>query len=119
MSEIKIVLDSCIWAGTKYFLMDAGFDVVWVGDFLKDPGDEAIIRLAFKENRILITLDKDFGELAIFRNEPHSGIVRVVDHSVVELGEVSKRMLEKYKNELLQGAIITVDKKKIRVRMNG
>lgn len=104
MNKSKILLDSCI--------------VVWVGDFLKDPGDEAIIRLAFKENRILITLDKDFGELAVFRGEPHCGIIRIVDHSATDLGTVSLRILETYNTDLLNSAIITVDKLKVRIRMN-
>ena len=37
---------------------------------------------ALDEERILVTLDKDFGELAIVRGEPHCGIVRLVDCSV-------------------------------------
>jgi len=118
MSEIRILLDSCIWSGAKNPLKEAGFDVVWVGDFLKDPGDEAIIRLAYKENRILITLDKDFGELAIFRRVPHRGIIRIVDHSATELGDTSLRILRKYKKDLLNSALVTVDKQKIRVRID-
>jgi predicted nuclease of predicted toxin-antitoxin system len=118
MNEAKILLDSCIWAGTKDFLRGGDYDVVWVGDFIKDPGDTSVIRLAHKENRILITLDKDFGELAIFRGEPHKGIIRIVDYSATELGEVCKRILVKYQFELSQAAIITVDKKRVRVRLN-
>ena len=37
---------------------------------------------ALDEERILVTLDKDFGELAIVRGEPHCGIVWLVDCSV-------------------------------------
>ena len=118
MNEIKILLDSCIWAGAKNPLQESGYDVVWVGDFLKDPGDEAIIRLAYKEKRVLITLDKDFGELAVFRGEPHCGIIRIVDHPTTFLGIVIKRILEKYKNDLLNAAIITVDKYKVRIRID-
>ncbi len=117
MKQSKVLLDSCIWSGAKKVLIDAGHDVVWVGDSPKDPGDDAIIRLAFNEKRILITLDKDFGELAIFRNEPHCGIIRIVDHSATELGRVSNRVLEKYFSELINAAIITVDRHKIRIRM--
>jgi predicted nuclease of predicted toxin-antitoxin system len=118
MIEAKILLDSCVWAGTKNPLIEAGCDVVWVGDFLKDPGDEAIIRFAYKEKRILITLDKDFGELAVFRREPHCGIIRIVDHSATELGSVSRQILEKYRSELINSAIITVDKQKVRIRLD-
>lgn len=43
----------------------AGHDVVWVGDWDRDPGDREILFQARSEGRILVTLDKDFGELAI------------------------------------------------------
>ena len=43
---MKILLHSCIWGGAKSDIEMAGHDVKWVGDFLSDPGDEAIIKLA-------------------------------------------------------------------------
>ena len=47
-----------------------------MGDAPSDPGDEAIMRIAHAENRVLVTLDKDFGELAFHRGLPAScGIV--------------------------------------------
>lgn len=117
MSDIKILLKTCLWSGVATELKSVGYDVVWVGDFEKDPGDVAIIRIAFQEKRVLITLDKDFGELAIFRGEPHCGIIRIVDHSVRELGDVCNQLLKKHKSDLLFAAIITVDKTKVRIRL--
>ena len=48
---------------------------MWAGDLPADPGDMELLRRAHAEGRVLITLDKDFGELAIVTAEPHSGIV--------------------------------------------
>jgi predicted nuclease of predicted toxin-antitoxin system len=62
-------------------LVAAGYDVVWTGDWSEDPGDEAILATAYSENRILVTLDKDFGELAIVRGTAHCGILRLVNLS--------------------------------------
>ncbi|WP_343419288.1 DUF5615 family PIN-like protein [Candidatus Flexifilum breve] len=56
--------------------------MIWAGDWGADPGDTAILERAHEEGRILITLDKDFGELVIVRRLPHSGIVRLVDLSL-------------------------------------
>ena len=50
----------------------------WAGEWPQDPGDEEILRRAHQESRVLVTLDKDFGELAIVRGQVHSGIVRLV-----------------------------------------
>lgn len=74
--------------------------------------------MAFREKRILICLDKDFGELAVFRRVPHRGIIRTVDHSATSLGNVSKHIVEKYRTELLNSAFITVDKQKVRIRID-
>jgi len=62
---MKIVLDSCIWSGVYPALEASGHDVVWVGEWQEDPGDEQILAWAASEDRVVVTLDKDFGELAI------------------------------------------------------
>ena len=59
---MKILLDTCDWGGVLRVLESAGHDVVWAGNWEKDPGDEEILAVAHREHRVLITLDKDFGE---------------------------------------------------------
>lgn len=85
---MKILLDTCIWGGVRKELTDDNHDVIWAGEWDSDPGDAAIIELAYKEGRILITLDKYFGELAIVHNTPHHGIIRVVNFPVQKQGEI-------------------------------
>ncbi len=62
---MKILLDACVWGGVRAALAAAGHDVIWAGDWSSDPGDEEILDQAAAENRVLVTLDKDFGELAV------------------------------------------------------
>jgi predicted nuclease of predicted toxin-antitoxin system len=73
---VKVLLDSCVWGGARISLATAGHDVVWAGDWLTDPGDEEILTHAHADGRVLVTLDKDFGELVIVHGQAHSGIVR-------------------------------------------
>jgi predicted nuclease of predicted toxin-antitoxin system len=42
-----------------------------------DPGDEAILRWAVEEDRILITMDKDFGTLIVRERLRHAGVIRI------------------------------------------
>jgi hypothetical protein len=49
-----------------------------MGETEPDPDDAAILQRAFEDNRVLITLDKDFGELAIVYGRPHRGMIRLV-----------------------------------------
>lgn len=74
---MKVLLDTCVSLQAKVQLEAAGHDVVWVGEE-QDPGDEAILKRAHSEQRVLVTLDKDFGTLAILHHQPHCGIVRLV-----------------------------------------
>ena len=60
---MKLVRDTCIWGGAADVLRMRGHDVVWSGDWDEDPGDEEILAMALAQDRVLITLDKDFGEL--------------------------------------------------------
>lgn len=113
---MKVLLDTCIWNGAKNDLEMAGHDVKWVGDFSNDPGDKVILDLANEEGRVLITQDKDFGELAVFRGVSHCGIIRLVGFSALEHGLRSVQILDRYEAELLQFAIITVDPTRVRIR---
>ncbi len=72
---MKLLLDTCVWGGAVQRLREWGHDVVWSGDWDTDPGDQEILRIAHQEGRVLITLDKDFGELAIVFRYPHAGIL--------------------------------------------
>ena len=113
---MKVLLDTCVAGGVRKALSDAGHDVVWAGDWSTDPGDEEILDRAHQESRVLVTLDKDFGELAIVRGQPHSGIVRLVAQSTSEQARVCVALLARYGSELEVGAIITLEVGRVRVR---
>ena len=67
---MRVPLDACVWGGALEELKSAGHDVLWTGDWEQDPGDEEILAKAHNERRVLVTLDKDFGELAVFKMAP-------------------------------------------------
>ena len=113
---MKVLLDTCVWGGAKERVAGAGHDVVWSGDWTEDPGDEEILARAHAEGRVLVTLDKDFGELALVRGRPHSGIVGLVDIGAQRQGTICLFILTRYAAELARGAIITVDRGRVRIR---
>lgn len=73
---MKLLLDSCISGTAASELRAAGLDVLYAGEWIEDPGDDEILARAYEERRILVTLDKDFGELAVVRGTAHAGIIR-------------------------------------------
>lgn len=110
------LLDACICGGAATHLASAGHDTVWAGAWTDDPGDEEILRRAHAEGRVLATLDKDFGELAIVRGVKHSGIVRLVEVRAREHGATLIDVLARYGGELRAGAIVTIEPGRVRVR---
>lgn len=113
---MKLLLDTCVWGGAIKTLEACGNDVVWTGNWPEDPGDEEILTMAHDEARILVTLDKDFGELAIIKGKPHSGILRLVNLSAKQQGSVCLRVIDAYAQELQSGAIITAEPGRVRIR---
>jgi predicted nuclease of predicted toxin-antitoxin system len=113
---VKILLDSCVWGQAAAELRTAGHDVIWAGDWHEDPGDEAILASAHAEERILVTLDKDFGELAIVHGHPHHGIIRIVNFSTRQQAAACLAALAAHGEALLAGAIVTVESGRMRIR---
>ncbi len=113
---MRVLLDTCVWGGAMEYLKAIGHDVTWSGSWSEDPGDEAILSFAHREHRILITLDKDFGELIFLRGMKHSGVVRLVGFRAQLQGPACAKILDLYSKELLAGAIVTTEPGKIRIR---
>lgn len=113
---MKVLLDTCLTNKIMPRLEAAGHDVIWAGD-KPDPGDSKLLELAYAEKRVLITLDKDFGKLAIFHGQPHCGIVRLVDLNFQEQVIACLQALFDHGDELLAGAIITANRNRMKKRM--
>jgi predicted nuclease of predicted toxin-antitoxin system len=114
---VRILLDACVWGGAGAYLTSEGYDVKWIGDLPADPGDEEVIGQACAESRILVTLDKDFGELAVVRGVPHCGIIRLVDVAASRQAEICLLVLKRYEADLNRGALITVSRGRTRIRL--
>jgi len=113
---MKLLLDTCVWPGAVAELAAQGHEVIWVGDWPSDPGDEEILAFALQEGRTLVTLDKDFGELAVAFGHAHSGIIRLVNLPIAKHAAVCLSVIERHGGELAQGAIVTAEPGRVRVR---
>ncbi|NJN55617.1 MAG: DUF5615 family PIN-like protein, partial [Anaerolineae bacterium] len=84
-----------------------------------DPGDDEIMAFAHREGRVLVTLDKDFGMLAVLQGKPHARIVRLVNVSLKEQAPICLHILQTHEANLTAGAIITAEQDRLRIRMSG
>ena len=64
----------------------------------------------------LVTLDKDFGELAIVHGQHHAGILRLVNLSTRQQAGACLQALTRFGTDLEAGAIITAEPGRLRIR---
>jgi predicted nuclease of predicted toxin-antitoxin system len=73
---LRILANENVPGVTIDALRRLGHDVIWIRTFSPGSSDQAILQQAQAENRLLITFDKDFGELAFRQELPASnGII--------------------------------------------
>jgi len=72
---MKIVADENISRTVVVWLRKEGHDVAWITEKHGQYTDEQVLRLARKEQRILLTHDKDFGDWIFRRRAPHAGVI--------------------------------------------
>ena len=58
-------------------LREAGHDVVAIAEIAKGATDEQVLERAVSEKRVLITEDRDFGELVYARGRSSAGVILV------------------------------------------
>ena len=113
---MKVLLDTCVSPKAKTELESAGHDVIWAGDWSVDPGDEVILRRAWEDKRVLVTLDKDFGELGVLRKAPHCGLIRLVNFRAAQQGRACLQILAGHRDDLRDGAMIAAEPGRVRIR---
>ncbi len=99
---MKFLVDECTGPAVALWLHRKNHDVVSVYDEIKGAEDKKIIQKACAEDRILITNDKDFGELVFRDKEPHKGVIllRLDDERAANKKAVLQRLLEKHEKSI-------------------
>lgn len=107
--------ESCDFAVVR-ILRETGHDVVTVRDLSRGATDEEVIDLAVRENRILLTEDKDFGQLVYAQaaNPPGVIFIRFPGNARQSLAE-TVRQLVAMGQEKIKGRFIVVQPGRIRV----
>ncbi len=114
---MKFLLDVCVSSRSlEAFLVGQGHDVVSAITIDPHASDHQLMELALREDRVLITEDKDFGELVFVRHLPHGPIVRVVELTVAEQVRAMEELLDQYSAELIGPVMVTVTRGRMRIR---
>ena len=116
---MKFLADMCVDVRVVRWLREQGYDAVHLRDegLHKMPNGQ-IFEKAINENRIVITFDLDFGEIAAFtRGEKASVILfRLQNTRISNVLDRLAYVLENSSEALSKGAVIVVEEFRHRIR---
>lgn len=107
--------ESCDFAAVRA-LRAEGFDVISVAEASSGANDEWVIEFALRERRILLTEDKDFGQLVFAAGRKSVGVV-LIRFPARARSAVGARMLELVREHVdrLVGSFVVLQPKRIRI----
>lgn len=113
----KFIVDESTGHRVAELLIAEGFDVVSVISQMRGADDLSIIHRAISEKRIIVTNDKDFGELVFQQNYKPRGVLflRLEDESTFNKIRVVRTIVRHYL-PMLEGNFVVVTDRKIRKR---
>lgn len=117
----RFLLDANLSPETGRYLVDA-FDmdvVALAGQRLNRLTDSAVVALAHREQRVIITLDKDFGELYHRWERGQLGVIilRLRDESIESVNEVLGSFFRQQVDEIdLDRSLVVLDGTRVRIR---
>ena len=99
---MKFLVDMGVGKKVENWLKGNGFDVLSVRDIDSRAKDSQILRWAIDQQRMIITMDKDFGELVYNSGKHHAGvlILRLEDADGDTKVMVTKKILTEYYDKI-------------------
>lgn len=117
---MKLLADVHISPRTVSSLRELGHDVVRVGrDYLRSTASDAeIVEAARRDDRIIVTQDVDFSPIVALSNAARPSVVLLrLDTARIEVvNDLLARALPLVADDLLQGALVTIENHQVRVR---
>jgi len=113
---MKLLANENIPIGLVNELRNLGYDILRVDEVRKGMKDQEVLDFSLKESRIIITFDKDFGELAVKEKRKATGVIllRMHPESVRYIKERILLLFEKLKE--LKDKFIVLEEHTIRER---
>ena len=109
---MRFLVDECTGPIVASWLRDQKHEVFSVFDQARGMDDESILQKAFSEEWVLITNDKDFGDLAYRGGRLHHGVIllRLEDERPESKIRALSSLLDRYPDKLADAFIVVTDK---------
>lgn len=117
MKKPKLLLDENIGPVVAGQLREAGYEAVSIFEEMRGVEDSAVLDRAMEEQRVVVTLDRDFGALIFRDSKHHVGVLylRLRKESAENIAKVLLNALSIHGQEL-QGKFVVVSDYRIRIR---
>lgn len=115
-SSLRFLADeSCDFVVVRA-LRAAGYDVVAVSEFMRRSDDRELISQAAREQRVLLTEDKDFGWLVFVSHARSAGVIliRYPGNARQNLGRAVERIVTARGDELI-GRFVVIEPGRVRI----
>jgi len=108
---MRFLVDECTGPGVARWLTRESHDVVSIYDEARGSDDDAVLSRAVSEQRILITNDKDFGEMVFRERRPHCGVIllRLPDERTASKIASLRGLLARYAEHLPDAFVVLTD----------
>lgn len=113
--SLKLVADESVDFRIVQTLREAGFEVIAICELSPSITDKEVLQIAYTHKVLLITEDKDFGELVFRLQLPHNGIllIRIEDNSFKIKSAV--QIIKSHLTELI-GRFSVLTKERLRIK---
>jgi predicted nuclease of predicted toxin-antitoxin system len=114
---MKFLVDEGVDKPIVDLLRATGFDVHYILETDRGIDDDKVLQIANDEARILLTQDKDFGEMVFRLKKVHLGIIliRLGTNTSAEKARLVNHILLEY-GERLENAFTVIQTNAIRIR---
>lgn len=116
---MKFLVDMPLSPKTAEYLRSLGHDAAHAYEIGKEKApDEELIEFAEKENRIIITMDLDFGTILHYAKKKSPGLIifRISFATVETVNAALIAITQRMKPEDIANSVIVVDDQRVRVR---
>lgn len=116
---MRFKLDENIPTQVFELLRELGHECATIIDEgLSGARDAEVASAALREDRMLITLDRGFGDVRTYPPGGHPGIVviRTLDQSARDVAGLTASFVQGYDLESLRGCLVIVEESRVRVR---
>ncbi|MCH8828827.1 MAG: DUF5615 family PIN-like protein [Planctomycetes bacterium] len=108
---MRFLVDECTGPAVARWLGDQSHEVFSVYEEARGTSDDDILDKVYRENWILITNDKDFGEKVYREHKPHHGIIflRLQNERAASKIDAIEKLLDGYENQLADAFVVVTE----------